>query len=114
MTEAFEIRHYLNERGKDVFATWIDGLSDSRTKAKIAVRIDRLAVGNFGACKSLGRGLYELRVDWAQGFRVYYALIGTRCVLLLCGGSKSTQVRDIARAYEYFEDYKNRTKKSQA
>ena len=58
-----------------------------------------LTAGNFGDCKSLGQGLYELRVDWGPGYRVYYAMIGTACVLLLCGGDKRKQAADIARAW---------------
>jgi putative addiction module killer protein len=84
-------------------------LADARAQAKIAVRIDRLAAGNFGACKSLGRGLFELRIDWGPGYRVYYAMLGTSCVLLLCGGDKRRQSADIGRALEYLKDYKERS-----
>jgi len=80
-----EIRRYLTGSGKDVFGTWISGLRDNRTKAKIMVRIDRLSAGNFGDCKALGNGLLELRIDWRPGYRVYYALAGTPCVLLRLG-----------------------------
>jgi putative addiction module killer protein len=104
-----EIRHYMTRSGKDVFDHWLTQLADARAQAKIAVRIDRLAAGNFGDCKSLQKGLFELRIDWGPGYRVYYAMLGTACVLLICGGDKRKQSSDIDRAVEYLKDYKERT-----
>lgn len=103
-----EIRHYVNPAGKDVFDDWLTQLADARAQAKIATRINRLAAGNFGDCKSLRQGLYELRVDWGPGYRVYYAMIGKACVLLLCGGDKRKQAADIELALEYLRDYNER------
>jgi putative addiction module killer protein len=104
-----EILHYVNRSGRDVFDHWLTQLADARAQAKIAARINRLAVGNFGDCKSLRQGLFELRIDWGPGYRVYYALLGTVCVLLLCGGDKRKQSSDIERAIEYLKDYKERS-----
>ena len=104
-----EIRHYLSHTGKDVFDDWLTQLADARAQAKIASRINRLAVGNFGDCKPLRQGWSELRIDWGPGYRVYYAMIGRECVLLLCGGDKRKQSSDIERALEYLKDYKERT-----
>jgi putative addiction module killer protein len=104
-----EIRRYLTGSGKDVFGAWMSGLRDNRTKAKIVARIDRLSLGNFGDCKALGNRLFELRIDWGPGYRVYYALAGRACVLLLCGGDKRKQASDIRRALEYLKDYRERT-----
>jgi len=104
-----EIRHYVNPAGKGVFDDWLTQLADARAQAKIATRINRLAAGNFCDCKSLRQGLYELRVDWGPGYRVYYAMIGRECVLLLCGGDKRKQSSDIERALEYLKDYKERS-----
>jgi putative addiction module killer protein len=104
-----EIRHYVSRTGKDVFDQWLTQLADTRTQAKIAVRINRLAAGNFGDCKSLRQGLFELRIDWGPGYRIYYAMLGTSCVLLLCGGDKRKQSSDIDRALEYLKDYKDRS-----
>jgi putative addiction module killer protein len=84
-------------------------LADARAQAKITTRINRLAAANFGDCKSLRQGLYELRIDWGPGYRVYCAMIGRECVLLLCGGDKRKQSADIERALEYLEDYKERS-----
>lgn len=86
-------------------------MADIRAQAKIAARINRLAVRNFGDCKSLGQRLYELRIDWGPGYRVYYAIIGRACILVLCGGDKRTEAAGIAKAHEYLTDYKARTKK---
>jgi putative addiction module killer protein len=107
--DVVEIQHYLNRSGTDVFDDWLSQLNDRRAQAKIAVRINRLAAGNFGDCKTLGQGLYELRVDWGPGYRVYYAIFGRVCVLLLCGGDKRKQASDIERAFKYLNDYKERT-----
>jgi len=104
-----EIRHYVTRTGKDVFDHWLTQLADARAQAKIAVRVNRLAAGNFGDCKSLRQGLYELRIDWGPGYRVYYAMLGTLCVLLLCGGNKRKQSSDIDRALAYLKDYKERS-----
>jgi putative addiction module killer protein len=111
MNDVVEVRHYINNAGKDVLDEWLSELTDPRAQAKIAVRINRLAAGNFGDCKSLGRGLYEFRIDWGPGYRIYYAMIGQRCILLLCGGDKRKQAADIERAVVYFDDYKIRTRK---
>ena len=104
-----EIRHYVSPSGKDVFDDWLTRLADARAQAKIASRINRLAAGNIGDCKSLRQGLFELRIDWGPGYRVYYAMIGRECALLLCGGDKRKQAADIERAAEYLKDYKERT-----
>ena len=105
-----EVRRYLTNAGRDVFGEWLAGLKDTRTRAKIAARIDRLSAGNFGDCKSLRGGLFELRIDWGPGYRVYYAFDGRTCVLLLCGGNKRKQSSNIKRAQEYLKDYLERTR----
>jgi putative addiction module killer protein len=108
MEDGIEVRHYVSRSGRDVFDDWLTRLRDTRAQAKIAARINRLAAGNFGDCKSLGNGLFELRVDWGPGYRLYYAMVGRLCVLLLCGGDKRKQAADIERALEYLRDYKER------
>ena len=111
MKDAVDVRHYVNPAGRDIFDHWLSGLADIRAQAKIAARINRLAAGNFGDCQSLGKGLYELRIDWGPGYRVYFAMIGKHTVLLLCGGDKRKQASDIERAAAYVDDYKTRTGK---
>jgi len=105
-----EIRRYVNSSGKDVVGEWLADL-EPNARAKVAIRIDRLAVGNFGDCKPLRKGVSDLRVDWGPGYRLYYARMGTLCVLLLCGGDKRKQAADITRATEYLRDYRERTGK---
>jgi putative addiction module killer protein len=110
MPEAVELRRYQTASGRDVFGEWLADLQDTRTKAKILARVDRLSLGNFGDCKSLRGGIFELRIDWGSGYRVYYAMIGRACVLLICGGDKRKQSADIRRAVEYLKDYRARTR----
>ncbi len=105
-----EVRHYVSRAGKDVFDDWLTHLADARTQAKIASRINRLAAGNFGDCKPLRQGVSELRIDWGPGYRVYYAMIGRECVVLLCGGDKRRQSSEIERALQYLRDYKERAR----
>jgi len=106
-----EVLRYVTASGKDVFGGWVAGLRDARTAAKIMVRVDRFAAGNFGDCRPLRDGVQELKINWGAGYRVYYAMIGRGRVLLLCGGDKSDQPSDINRAVEHFRDYRRRTHK---
>jgi putative addiction module killer protein len=104
-----EVRHYVTESGQDVISDWLIRLKDVRARAKVAVRIARLSVGNFGDCRPLREGVWELRIDWGPGYRIYYAMLGRTCVLLLSGGDKRKQTADIKRAIAYWNDYKRRT-----
>ena len=81
-----------------VFDEWLSELRDRRAVARIAARLDRLAVGNPGDAKAVGSGISELRIDQGPGYRVYFMRRGMLIVVLLCGGEKSTQDRDIAQA----------------
>jgi putative addiction module killer protein len=75
MNRTMELRRCLTASGRDVLGKWLAGLRDTRTKAKIVARLDRLSAGNFGDCKALRGGLFELRINWGPGYRVYYALV---------------------------------------
>ena len=83
--------HYYQSGDKRPFLDWLEALRDRKTRARIQTRIDRLALGNFGNHRVLHGGIYELRIDWGPGYRVYFARIGNRLLLLLCGGDKTTQ-----------------------
>lgn len=85
-------------RKTEIFARWIDDLRDIRAKAKILVRIERLSLGNPGDVKSVGEGVSELRIDYGTGYRVYYKKIGKTVIILLAGGDKKTQTKDIKLA----------------
>lgn len=82
------------------FSAWLDGLRDDRAKARIARRIDRLALGNPGDVKPVGEGVSELRIDYGPGYRVYFVQRGSVLIVLLCGGDKRTQDSDIRKAKE--------------
>jgi putative addiction module killer protein len=88
----------IEVRQTDEFRTWLRDLRDDKAVARIVVRIRRLEQGNPGDTKSLGSGLLEMRVDYGPGYRVYYMRRGAVIVVLLCGGDKRTQQRDIKRA----------------
>lgn len=85
-------------------------LNDKQARARIEARFFRLATGNFGDCKPLRDGVWELRIDWGAGYRVYYAQAGSAIVVLLCGGDKRKLDADIDRAVQYLADFKRRTK----
>jgi len=104
----FEIQPYYTDDGKIPFAKWHDALRDYKARAAIDRRLFRMTQGNFGDCKPCQDGVWELRVDVGQGYRVYYARQGQAVVLLLCGGDKRTQQADIAKACDYWHDWKTR------
>ena len=85
-------------RKTQVFAAWIDALQDVQGRARILTRIERLRSGNFGDVKPVGDGVSELRIDCGPGYRVYFTKQGQTIVVLLVGGDKSTQARDIRKA----------------
>jgi putative addiction module killer protein len=85
-------------RKTKIFANWLDKLRDIQARARVLVRIKRLAEGNTGDAKSVGEGVFELRIHYGPGYRVYYTKIGHEIVLLLAGGDKSTQSDDIRTA----------------
>ncbi len=92
-----------------VFAAWLERLRDATTKARIAVRVRRLAFGNAGDVKPIGGGVSELRIHHGPGFRVYFVQRGTVLIVLLCGGDKRTQSRDIETAKTLARQLENET-----
>jgi putative addiction module killer protein len=91
----------------DEFARWLSGLRDQRAKQKIATRLQRLKFGHFGDVEPIGSGLSELRIHEGQGYRIYFRQNGQEIILLLCGGNKKTQQRDISRAQEIIKELSN-------
>lgn len=103
-----EIRHYRTPSGKDPYQQWLDKLKDMKGRVVIQRRVDRLIAGNFGDHKFCENGVWELRIDFGPGYRVYYAQDEKTILLLLCGGSKRTQAADVKEAVRYWHDYQRR------
>jgi putative addiction module killer protein len=104
MNGSFEIQEYA-EAGRSPFAEWFDGL-DAVTAARVDRYLRRLEVGNFGAAKPLREGVFELRLDFGPGYRVYYGREARTIIILLGGGTKRRQGADIAAAVERWKRYK--------
>ena len=94
----YEIDNYKTEDGAAPFKEWLAALRDVAGRAKVRVRLDRARLGNLGDHKQVAEGVWELRIDYGPGYRVYYAIEGNRILLLLVGGDKQSQKRDIAKA----------------
>ena len=111
MTETFprQVEEYLTTDGRSPFSEWLNGVKEARARARVRVRLDRLSLGNFGDCKSLGEGIHELRIDYGPGYRVYLGQYGNRIILLLSGGTKRSQRQDIRQAQKYWHDFRRRT-----
>ena len=88
----------LEIRKTEIFVRWLDGLRDVRARARVQVRIERLAAGNPGDVRPVGEGVSEMRIDYGPGYRVYFKKIGREIVILLAGGDKRTQSADIKTA----------------
>lgn len=106
--EELEIEVYETTTSKRPFEIWLAGIKEVHTKARILMRLDRLKLGNFGDCKTLQDGVCELRIHYGPGIRIYYGKIGKKIILLLCGGDKGSQNRDINKAKGYLHDYQSR------
>jgi len=103
-----EIEHYVTAAGVDPFQKWLDGLKDIQGRIAIQRRIDRVLRDNFGDHKFCQDGVWELRIGFGPGYRIYYAQAEKAVVLLLFGGSKRSQTADITTAVRYWEDYQRR------
>ncbi len=88
----------MEVRKTDVYVKWLDGLRDIRARSRILVRVERLVAGNPGDAEAVGEGVSELRINYGPGYRVYYKQQGCELVILLAGGDKSSQARDIKTA----------------
>jgi putative addiction module killer protein len=99
------VRLYVTDSGVSPFEEWFDQLADARAQQRVLARITRLRLGNPGDWKALGAGLFELRVDYGPGYRVYFGQQGKVTVILVGGGTKTTQERDIKQARDYWYEY---------
>lgn len=106
--DRFQLLHYTDDRGHDLFEEWLDSLRDTQTIARIAARLTRLSNGNFGDCKTLGEGVREIRIHWGPGWRVYYGVANGKVIVLCAGGTKNGQQRDIALARYRWQDWMKR------
>jgi putative addiction module killer protein len=105
-----DVKIYQDAHGNEPFENWLNSIRDKRTLARIDSRLRRVRLGNLGDHRSVGEGVFELRLDFGPGYRMYFARIGNEVILLLSGGDKSTQMRDIAQVKFYFSDYKDSTR----
>lgn len=103
------VLNYILPTGRQPVEEWLAGLKDVRGRAKIRARINRFRAGNPGKYRTVGPGVMELKIDFGPGYRLYYAKVGDKIILLLCGGDKSSQSADIKTAGEYLSDYKRRS-----
>jgi putative addiction module killer protein len=103
-----EIHYFQTNQGKSPYLAWFNGLRDGKTKSIVRVRVIRLETGNFGDCHPVGDGILELRIHFGPGLRIYFGVVNQQVVLLLCGGDKSSQARDIQKAKLYWADYRRR------
>jgi putative addiction module killer protein len=96
----------LYRKGRSIpFSDWLASLGDARAVGVVRSRLNRIRLGNFGDCKSVGGGVEELRIDFGPGYRVYYGREGSLVVVVLCGGSKKSQARDIVTAQRQWKEY---------
>ena len=104
--QARTVLFYTTDSDKVPFTERLDSLRDRKARNKVKQRLDRFELGNFGDCKPVGGGVFELVIDYAPGYRVYFGQ-SSSTVVLLCGGVKSAQQQDILRAKEYWADYES-------
>ena len=102
----YEIEYYIDEHGNFPFIQWLESLNqDKVSQHRIQERLDRVLLGNLGDHHSVGEGVSELRLSFGPGYRIYYGVEDNKIILLLCGGDKSSQKRDIKKAIRYWKHY---------
>ena len=102
----YRIRKYRRANGRIPFDEWFNAIKDVSVKARLLKRLDKVQLGNLGDWNNVGEGVYELREHFNQGIRIYYGMEKSTVILLLCGGDKSTQAKDIRKAKQYWREYK--------
>ena len=113
-TRKLEVDAYRTSSGKEPFTDWLASIRDKTTRGRIEKRMDRVEDGNMGDYRRLGTNLYELRLDFGPGYRIYFSIYvsksDSKTILILCAGDKSSQTRNIERAKEYSLDAEQRYK----
>jgi putative addiction module killer protein len=105
--EIKSIRLYKSKNGKIPFLIWLKSISDVRSKQIIQANIDKISLGHTGNTKYLANGVYEIKINYSPGYRVYYAHDGNDIIILLLGGDKRTQNEDIKKSKKYWSEYKS-------
>ena len=103
-----EVELLVTEDGRCPYREWIEGLDDPTTRKRVGARVNRLSAGNLGDASAVGGGVWELRMHFGPGYRVYIGRQGDTVVVLLCGGDKATQDADIETAKAYWRDHEER------
>ena len=107
-THERSVEYYLTADEKVPFLEWFNSLKDRKTKLRIDARLAHVRAGNLGKCRTVGEGVTELILDFGPGYRIYCGQVGNTLVVLLCGGDKSTQQKDIETAHTYWVEYRRR------
>ena len=105
-----EIKEYLNANGDSPYASWFDGL-DAKAAAKVSTYVIRMSNGNMSRVEGVGAGVFECKIDFGPGYRVYFGKDGDKLIILLGGGTKRRQSNDIQEAQSLWDDYKQRKRK---
>jgi putative addiction module killer protein len=108
----FEIESYKTETGDVPFRAWFDSIKDTKAQTSLIARLDRASFGNFGDWKAIAgaKSLFEMRLHYGQGYRIFYTIVDQKIVLLLIGSTKQAQDKTIAKAKDYLADYNRRIK----
>ena len=106
--ERYQIQTYETREGDVPFESWIGDLRDRNARARIRKRIKRAEAGTLGDYRFVGDGVFEFKIDYGPGYRIYAAQVGLTILILLCGGDKGTQDRDIVQAKKFLADFKER------
>jgi putative addiction module killer protein len=101
--QEYQVKYYVTSSGRCPVRKWLDRL-DTKSRHRLEARVLRMMVGNFGDHKAVGQGIWELRMDFGPGYRLYYGIQGRDIILLLCAGDKASQVKDILQARTYWKD----------
>lgn len=99
--------YYVDEKKNNLFTVWLETIKDAKHRLTILDRLTRLERGNYGDCESVGKGVSELRIHLGPGYRIYFGEPEKDIILVLCGGTKKTQKKDIAIAHFYWKEYKS-------